>query len=339
MGKAYANIMRARENLYRCGVFDSWRPPVPCISVGNLCVGGTGKTPVCEWLLNWSLNKGKKPALLTRGYKGRGKDYPYLVTPQSNGEIVGDEPLMLASSCPDASVVVDPKRNRGGKFVLEKEDPDLFILDDGFQHIAVQRDLDLVLLKPKDLTRDWNRVLPFGFWREGQSALHRASAFILDVTNVKQEELTPWIEYRLKCLQKPVFVFNRKLKSFTKLMDGTSFKEPFFDNYLLVSAVGDPDKVLYNATKACGKAPREHLVYSDHHRYSRDDFANIKQKALQVNAQVILCTAKDGVKLKDMTDETVYVLDVDIEFQSAYFAEQDFAAWLDDQLAKAVDWT
>ncbi len=332
MGTMYANIMRARENLYKKGVFSSWRPPIFCISVGNLCVGGTGKTPVCEWIINWSLDKGKKPALLTRGYRGKGKDYPYLVTPESSGELVGDEPLMLARSCPSARVVVDPKRSRGGRFVYEKERPDLFILDDGFQHISVQRDLDLVLLRQKDLTEHWNRVIPSGLWREGEYSLNRASAIILDATNTDTEELTPWIEQRLKGWGKPVFVFYRKFKSFKRLMDGMKFYKPFFENYLLISAVGDPDKVLYNATKACGNPPLEHLVYSDHYRFFKNDFATIKQKALYKKAEIILCTGKDGVKLKDFADETVYELEVEIDFQTGYFVEQDFEGWLEDQL-------
>ena len=333
LGKIYANIMRAREILYKKGVFPSWRPPGFCISVGNLCVGGTGKTPVCEWLLDWSLQQGRKPALLSRGYKGRGRDYPYLLTSESKEEVVGDEPLMLVRSIPGASVVVDPKRSRGGRFVYAKQGTDLFILDDGFQHMCVQRDLNLLLLKPEDLSAEWNKVVPRGLWREGVSALKRASAFVLDATHTDMEALRPWIEQRLKPWGKPVFIFYRKFKSFSSITTGDTFYKPFFDKYLLLSAVGNPCSVFYNAIEACGNEPVMHLVYPDHYMYTKADLEIVKQKALQNGAETILCTSKDGVKLKDLADETVYELQVEIEFATGYFVQKDFSQWLESQVS------
>jgi len=320
--------MQIREDLYKKGTLTSWRPPVYCISVGNLRIGGTGKTPVCEWLLKWSMQKGKNPALLSRGYKGDKKNCPCLVTPDSSASTVGDEALMLARSCPGTSVVVDPQRSRAGRWILDKAGSDLLVLDDGFQHISVQRDLDLVLLTPDDLIHQWNRVLPSGLWREGETSLHRASALLLDATNADLEKLQPWIYRRLKPWDKPVFVFSRRFNSFTRSMDGEVFYKPFFDKYLLVSAVGNPAKLFYNATEACGKEPVEHLLYPDHYPYIRTDFEIIKQKALQKGAEVILCTNKDGVKLKDCCDHTVLELNTEIDFDCSFFTELDFENWL-----------
>lgn len=270
--------------------------------------------------------------MLSRGYKGKKHDYPCLVTAESNPEAVGDEPLMLARSCPGASVVVDPVRSRGGKWILDKAGPDMLVLDDGFQHISVQRDMDLVLLTPDDLIQQWNRILPAGLWREGESALQRASALLLDATNADMERLTPWIYRRLSPWNKPVFVFHRQFRSLTEAIDGKEIHKPLFDKYLLVSAVGDPGKVFYNATQACAVEPVEHLVYPDHYSYSGTDFQLIKQKALQSGAEVILCTKKDGVKLKDYCDDTVFELEVEIDFDCGFFTDLDFESWILDRL-------
>jgi tetraacyldisaccharide 4'-kinase len=156
----YAAVMSLRAAAYARGVLPSWRPPRPCVSVGNIRWGGTGKTPVCSWLLDWAAQSNKQCVLLTRGYRAHPPNLPFLVEPDTSPDEAGDEPLLLARANPAAKIVVDPKRARAGKWAWDAWQPDLFVLDDGLQHMAVARDVNLALLTPQDLDTDWNKVIP-----------------------------------------------------------------------------------------------------------------------------------------------------------------------------------
>jgi len=158
LGAAYRVLMRARRRRYENGA--ACRTDVPCVSVGNIGWGGSGKTPVVQWLLQWAAGHGLHAVVLTRGYKASPPGLPYVVTPQSPAAHAGDEPLMLARSCPQGTVVVDPVRSRSARWAQERLDPDFFVLDDGFQHVQVARDTDLVLLKKDDLHAEWG-IVPY----------------------------------------------------------------------------------------------------------------------------------------------------------------------------------
>lgn len=174
--KIYSFAMSYRRKQYEAGAKEQFSPKAPCVSVGNIS-WGSGKTPVVSWLLEWAEHNHYSPVVLTRGYKAAPPRTPYLVTPESTAKQAGDEPVMLATAHRKAHIVVDPIRKRSGAWAEKKFRPELMVLDDGFQHLAVNRDLNLVLLKPEDLTKEWDRVIPAGSWREDQSALSRAHAF------------------------------------------------------------------------------------------------------------------------------------------------------------------
>ena len=139
LGAAYRRLMAARRARWEAGDA-AFRPARPCVSVGNIAWGGTGKTPVVDWLLGWSEARGLRPAVLTRGYKARPPVLPLRVAPGCTVEEAGDEPLMLALEHPASAVLVDPDRRRSGRWAEERLHPDLFVLDDGFQHVKVRRD-------------------------------------------------------------------------------------------------------------------------------------------------------------------------------------------------------
>ena len=139
--------------------------------MGNISWGGTGKTPVVGWLLGWAAQKKLKAVVLSRGYKGKPPALPFLVEACGSPLESGDEPLMLAKLFPGASVLVDPVRSRAVRFAEKTLSPGLFVLDDGFQHLGVSRDLNILLLTPDDLGAGWNRVIPGGTWRENSGAL------------------------------------------------------------------------------------------------------------------------------------------------------------------------
>lgn len=329
-GRIYAQAMRVREKAYARRVLPTWRPPVMCISVGNISWGGSGKTPLCSWLLRWSANNGFQPALLTRGYRARPPHLPYHVRTDSSVGACGDEPLMVARENPEAQVVVDPCRRRGGKWAWDRFQPDLFLLDDGLQHMAVRRDLDIVLLRPRDLGRDWNRVIPSGPWREGAGALQRASALVFNSPPETEEEIIQLLQRRVPGLHKPVFFCSYRVTGLRRVIDETPMQPT--GEYVLVSAVGSPAGVEDSAEQVLSRKPRAHLRFADHHAYSPADWEKIAHKAEELGAQFVVCTPKDRVKLESWADSRLFVLDLDLSWHKPKGQRWDFACWLEAQV-------
>lgn len=142
----YASVMRVRNHAYDCGIARSARLPIPVISVGNITAGGTGKTPIVEYIL--SLQPSARPVVLSRGY--RRDSHGTLVVSDGQGSIVdaaagGDEPVQIAGNAPTVPVIVDAKRRRAAQLALRRFNADLLLLDDAFQHRALRRDLDIVV--------------------------------------------------------------------------------------------------------------------------------------------------------------------------------------------------
>lgn len=207
----YGLLMRLRRCAYAKGIFKTYRPKVFTVAVGNIASGGTGKTPLVDFLLRWVGENGLRAVVLTRGYKARPPRLPFLVKKDSSPWQAGDEPLMLARNNPQALVVVDPKRSRGARFAEQELTPDIFLLDDGLQHLALGRHKNIVLLRPEDIEADWNKVLPAGIWREDESALDVADVFLLrlpgrvaSALNGNQALLQ---QAMLKLPQRPLFPF------------------------------------------------------------------------------------------------------------------------------------
>ncbi|MDL2306919.1 tetraacyldisaccharide 4'-kinase, partial [Desulfovibrio sp. OttesenSCG-928-C06] len=310
LSKGYGALMRARAWAYSAGIKSSQKTPTFCISVGNISWGGTGKTPLTGWMLDWAAHEGLKAVVLTRGYGGKTERRPLLVTPDTNPEESGDEPLMLCRQHPEASILADPNRRRAQLWAEEHLRPDLYILDDGMQHLAVQRDLNLVTLSLKDFTQDWNRVIPAGTWREGSSALRRADAFMLRATPGAVENLPLDKLDILRSLGVPLFSFDLAPTGITPLRaakmpeagrpeeiaepaareqkSGLSQPEnPEEQNtgrnilsgkqpYALCTAVGTPESVLSSAKSLIGSEPETTFIFADHHPYSYDDLEKIR---------------------------------------------------------------
>lgn len=328
--------MSWRETAYARGWRQRWRPPAPCISVGNIRWGGTGKTPLCQWLLHWAKNKGLQCVVLTRGYKAAPPVVPFLVRQDSPASQAGDEPLLLARSAPHAKIVIDPRRIRSGPWAWKQWRPDLFLLDDGFQHLPVIRDLNLVLLIPADLDRDWGRTIPAGPWREGPQALARADAFLVKAGGREFNRLRPLITQRLAKMGKPCFGFFLAPQKLINLR--TDDAVHVVDTpYLLVSGVARPTAVEQSATALLHAAPAAHLAFGDHHAFTQRDIIRILQQAHAHNARDVVCTAKDAVKLSGLLERDTalrwWQLDVHVRFEERLFADQPFPEWLNRRLS------
>jgi len=328
----YSRLMDLRATIFELGLSPQWKTPVPCISVGNIRWGGTGKTPLCQWLLGWARQQGLRPALLTRGYRARPHYLPFHVRPDSPVGQAGDEPLLLARSNPQARIIVDPRRIRSGPWAWEKWRPDLFVLDDGFQHLAVQRDLNLVLLIPQDLDQDWNRTIPHGPWREGAQALHRADAFLLKTFDPLTPRLERLMTQRLAGFVKPVFHCFAIPAGLINLISGEHRHSLPDAGYALVSGIANPFSLERTAQALLQTLPVRHFAFADHHDFSLEDLARITRQAEAQDITHIVCTAKDATKIQPLLGPNAkqrwWSLEMELDFAPPGPGQEDFAAWL-----------
>ena len=339
----YAAMMAARRACYTQGLLSSFSPACPCVAVGNIAWGGSGKTPFVAWLLAWARARKLKAVVLTRGYGGNPGKSPLLVEAKTCEEHAGDEPLMLAQEFPEASVLSFPGRAESARYAEEHLRPDIFILDDGMQHLAVRRHVDIVLLRPEDLEKEWNRVIPSGSWREGVSALKAASVFAVRAGEEEFSRLTPLVERRLSAFRKSVFSFLPAPRGLRLLYPDQAHpallpKEAqpllppheYADRpYILMSGVGNPASVEENARILMGRPPLQHFAFADHHPYTAADVQAVVK--LSAAPLPVLCTAKDAVKLKafgeDWGHTPVWVMETELEFGPALFSERGFPQW------------
>lgn len=290
-GRLYGLIGRLRRKLYRAGVLTVYRAPVPVISVGNLTVGGTGKTPMVDDLVKSLLGHGRRVAVVSRGYGGQGAGRVGVVCagdgPLLPPGVCGDEPYLLAQRNPRALVLVAPRRAEGIRLAVERFAADVILLDDGFQHLSVARDLDIVLL---DARRPFGNghLLPAGLLREPLSALSRAGVVVLTRSDGSENPVPtltcPLIRCRHRLAVETVSLAgeNLPLKSLVE-QRGVAF-----------AGIADPENY-FAALAAQGLKLVRTLPLSDHVVYDRDTLALLVDAAQ--DADFLVTTEKDGVKL------------------------------------------
>ena len=328
----YRALMSRRAALYASGRKQSWQPPIPTVSVGNISWGGTGKTPVCSWILDWCEEHGLKAAVLTRGYKGKPPTLPYPVRADSPVTHSGDEPLLLAADHPESRIIVDPDRVRGGIWGLEHFRPDLFVLDDGFQHLKVRRDLNLALFSPADFNEDWDRVIPAGTWREGEHALHRADCFLANTMGMDSDEIRAAAEHRLAPYEKEIFLFTVKADALVNVQTREGRSDIANEPYLLVTGIANPDKVVRTAETLLGRGPAEHIAFADHHAFGEKEWKRIGKEAERLGCRYILCTPKDAIKLRDVADSRLWTFRLGVEFSDRMPGKEEFPLWWKKEL-------
>jgi tetraacyldisaccharide 4'-kinase len=288
----YGAVVKTRNALYEAGVLKAYRAPLFVVSVGNIEAGGTGKTPFTMALADELYHRGRNVAIVTRGYKGRLQG-PLIVTPQHLNKEVGDEALLMARLM-KAPVIKSPDRLKGALFAYDHLGAEIIILDDGFQHRRLHRDLDIVLVS-RDITRE--RLLPAGNLREPASCLSRADIII---TSKGADHVG------LKAVLKPsALVDANGNTSDLCLLEGKRI--------LAFCAIGRPDH-FFAMLEQLG-AIVERLAYKDHHCYTVLDAKEILDRAS--GKDFILTTEKDLVKIDTAwfasESETLYAVRVGIE--------------------------
>jgi tetraacyldisaccharide 4'-kinase len=305
----YGAVTRTRLSLYRRGTFHSTKLARPVISVGNITAGGTGKTPLVEWVSRKVSGTGKKVCILTRGY---GRDDPERMVIVSDGKTVlatpseaGDEPFLLATNLLGAAAVISSAdRVAAGDEALRQFNTDCFVLDDGFQHLRLERDLNIVTI---DATNPWGgrHLLPYGRLREPLSGLRRAGCIVITRTDQANNVDDLRDEIRTYAGDIPVFRSTMRNSRITRL-HGAS--EAIVPPVAAFCAIGNP-RSFFNAIS-------HELVlqksFPDHHRYSQAEIDSLVENARRAGANSLITTAKDAVKLRSLSFALpCYVLEVE----------------------------
>ncbi len=289
----YSLAVRLRNFLYSKGLLKVHHVDSAVLCVGNITVGGTGKTPLVVWLCNLITQSPKlkaqncKCAILTRGYKARAKE---------NADFK-DEIAILAESCPDAEVIVNPDRVAGAAEAIGKFGAKILIMDDGFQHRRLARDLDIIAI---DATQPfgYGKMLPAGLLREPVSSLKRVGAVVItrcdQIADAELDELERKLRTTksdmiiARSIHAPVYAKSKYKKIGIEQLKG---KKVF-----AFCGIGNPDAFL-NTIKDIGAELAGSKIYDDHYHYTDACLADISEQAEELGADLILTTQKDWTKV------------------------------------------
>ena len=303
----YGGVAAARNMLFDLGIKRTHRASVPVISVGNLTTGGTGKTPVVAWVVNWLTGRGFRVAILSRGYRAIAND-------DASGEATNDEKLVLEQLCPGVPHVQNPDRVAGARTCVERHAAQVIVLDDGFQHRRLGRELDVVLL---DATNPfgYGAVLPRGLLRESVRGLRRASVVAVTRCDQVTADDAERIARKVRGIvpgSEPIAISFPPNSALTPDGDETSLHEYRHKRVGAFCGIGNPDGFL-GTLKSVGITPEWFRPYPDHHHYSRDDIESIADET--GGCDVLLTTLKDMVKLRRVSADELLVRAVMIAAQ------------------------
>ncbi len=309
LGYGWRAVAALRARLYERGWLQRHSLDRPVISVGALSVGGAGKTPTTAAIAALLLDAGYRPAILSRGYKRRGSA-PLLVSrgdgagPTVTVREAGDEPFWLASVLRQVPVAVAARREEAAEIVLDSAPVDVFLLDDGFQHVRIQRDVDLVVVRPDSPFWE-DRPLPAGRLRESPAAADRASAFLIvgDAASGTGEVLDR------RFPGKPRFAFRPQTpgtwparqdppEATVAVQAATDPAQEIGGPAYAFAGIAHPERFFHDLEES-GVSVTGSRRFADHHAYSKSDIAELGAAAQRSGAQVLITTEKDAVRLPD----------------------------------------
>ena len=333
----YGVASRARRALYDKGLLRVHKVSAPVISVGNVTVGGTGKTPLVAWIAKVLAREGRRVCILTRGY-GRLDSHDRVIVSDGNEvlaspERAGDEAYLLAEELKGcAAVISDADRIAAAHWALANLKTDVFVLDDGFQNLRIARNLDIVTI---DATNPWGngKVLPAGILREPLSALTRADCIV--VTRADAAQQLNELENTLVQLSNggPVLRSRMNLARLRRasgkperLLGPGEVKQSFVAAFC---GIGNPES-FFELLRRNGYVLCHTRALRDHYRYVQSDLDRIERESVVKGAQALLTTAKDEVKLRSInTKLPCYAVDIETEIEEgeALSALIDKAVW------------
>ncbi len=289
----YDDIMRFRAFLYRFGVKKKTKLAVPIVIVGNITVGGTGKTPLILWMARFLKEQGYKPGIISRGYGGSAETWPQWVDQQSKPDLVGDEAVLMAKHA-DCPIAVGPERPKAAQMLLDKSDCDIILSDDGLQHYALERDIEIIVV---DGQRRFGNgyVLPCGPLRESTERLHKVDLVIVNGQAEEENEFSMFMEGDI--------AINLVTKEQKLLSDFH-----YIPSHAL-AGIGNPNR-FFALLEQKNIAIEKH-AFLDHYKYTEADINFNDDKA-------VLMTEKDAVKCFDFASEKHWFVPVKAKPQQQF---------------------
>jgi tetraacyldisaccharide 4'-kinase len=320
LSAVYGRVARLRRSWYERRPHARRRLDRPVISVGNLVVGGSGKTPVVEAIARMLREMGERPAILSRGYARRCtvdgvvvvSDLERVLEPVDRS---GDEPQMLARALPGTPVLVSPDRYLAGRLAENRFACTVHILDDGFQHLQLARTIDMLLMSPEDLDE---RVLPSGRLREGLDAARAADAVIVSGTSDDAARVSGVLGVMT------AFRVETAFGALRPLGEGEA-PAPAGARVVAVAGIAHPER-FFHAVRSQGWNVVAELRYPDHHWYTARDLAEINDAAQAAHARIVVTTEKDAVRVGEQAWWAALPMQVTIE------PAEEFRAWLRGRL-------
>ncbi|MBC8371881.1 MAG: tetraacyldisaccharide 4'-kinase [Planctomycetes bacterium] len=297
-------MVRLRVLLYNLGHLKSHRPPWPTLSIGNISAGGTGKTPLLFKALEWFDDNSATAAVLSRGYGG-------------------DEGILLRQRFPQVSLIENVDRVAGMRSLAENHQPEVLVLDDGFQHLRLQRDIDIVVV---DATRPFGPVFPAGLFRESTRALRRADLVVVTRVDLVDQQRCDAIQdkihkTRLGLKKLPRVEAKMRATHLRQILSGESFDLDMLRgvNAVLAAGIGNHQSFADLCT-ALGVNVIDYKRLADHHQWTSADVISL------ADADMVLVTEKDGVKLHQIASDKFYEVCVDLDFVKGaqHFEQQLF---------------
>jgi tetraacyldisaccharide 4'-kinase len=297
----YGGIVAIRNFCYQKQLFKVSKLSKPTISVGNISVGGTGKTPVVKYLCDYFTQLNNNVVVLTRGYGRKSNDTVFIKAENLNQfsvEQTGDEPRILASGLQKGFVGIDANRSLSGKIASQEFNPDLFILDDAFQHRKVHRDIDIVTMSAFDL---WGgkKLLPVGRLRESINQLNRADLFWITKSDQADQDKKP-IEGELNSrFDKPIIFSEHFPKEILNINQTKSLPVDFLQNKTAIAFCGiaNPDSFKRSLEKL-GVTVVELFGYKDHYHFQPEQILKLVEQKEKTNADLLITTEKDAMRIE-----------------------------------------
>ena len=335
----YGGIVRLRETLYKKGLLQSKRLPCPVISIGNLTIGGSGKTPMTIYVAELIQSLGYSVAIISRGYKGQAEKIGGVVCDGRRicmgPDTAGDEPFMVAQKLKTVPVIVGQNRFKAGRLAIQEFKPDVLLLDDAFQHLKLLRDLDLVLLDSKEPLGN-TYLFPRGTLRETASALSRGDAVILTRSDIGKPPFLGEIKKHFP--RKPIFhsfhtpyiykiVTGNSAQSEDSLTSSSEYDFGAFKNKRVFAFSGIASNDNFRRTIESFQCKLENFSeFPDHHQYSEKELDKVVRSAMDVSAEFIFTTEKDYVRIahKIKWPMDLVIIGIEISFGTNDIAFKSF---------------
>ncbi len=318
MALIYGLAIRLRLFAYKKGILRSKSLPGFVVSVGNITAGGTGKTPAVSMLAEWGKMQNLGVAVLSRGYAGRYKEKVLEVSDGNDLKAsplqTGDEPFLLASKLQGIPVVISKKRYLAGLRAVESFGSRFFILDDGFQHLSLKRDFNLVLIDSRNPFGN-RKLLPLGPLREPLEQLERADVFIITRHDPDSGGHNIAEELRKRFPEKPVFFSDHIPENIIFPFNKISYSSDYLNKKRIIAFAGIArPEYFMDSLKKIGADVVFSVQFRDHHIYSRKEVERLLYQRKNLDAEFIVTTEKDWVRIKDLVSDCSVMAYLKIRF-------------------------